>query len=388
MMQKWLALILLLFSSAIHAQDNLVLNPSFLFMDVGENELPTEVAFKGDFLASKSWKDKGGLNYFVVSEIHHPREFKNELYVYQYVLSQGKTTLVWDIKDFPTALCMARVIENSLEILDLDGDGYMETSFIYQFQCDGLDPTVTKLMLHSKGQKLAIRGNIPVSADMGTPKKNVDPAAAQFPKEFGNFASQEWDDFVNASSLIEYAKSIHSRHTDFVLLEKEYLMASGGVEFELLTAKGKKVPLTQEIREFIRYASDLRFMPDNRHLFIASLPKIGLLDLKTFEFKSWVTLFEDTEALSTVEWSPSGSRLAFVTLNMDRYPQHTRVFVLQIEGDKLIEKQKFDVPAEFIVASSYSLSPVSFHGEHSVMYKEKHPQPGKIGNRMKNIELE
>ena len=108
--------------------------------------------FKGELLHQQRFTDNGGENVILISSIDHPKEQRNDIFAYQYRVVGGKPSLVWDIQDFSTPLCNMAVAEGSIQVIDLDQDGLCEVSLLYQQRCDGLDPYVTKLILHSKGK--------------------------------------------------------------------------------------------------------------------------------------------------------------------------------------------------------------------------------------------
>lgn len=158
---------------------------------------------KGNLVEGRTYIDKAGKHTIIVCElkqgVYFEEGYRSELYAYSYLHSKDSLPkLEWQIKDFAGAIFGTIGYEkSSLNVFDLDKDGFAETSFFYTTVFEGADPWITKYMLHSKNQKYAIRGKIPVSVDdMERYEKNIDKTYNALPAFFKEYASKEWDRFM------------------------------------------------------------------------------------------------------------------------------------------------------------------------------------------------
>lgn len=350
-----------------NAQDNFTIGEGYFLPHVRENTLDKRMAYKGKFMDGLVWKDESGENTVFLAYDANEKELKRDLYLYQYRVVGGKCSLVWDIQDFSGALCEMTFAGGSLQLIDLDRDGILEVSFMYQNLCDGLDPYVTKLMLMHNGEKLAIRGLFSPEDNMEV-EKTVDPSVAKHAPIFKNFMLMNWNEFK--ASEMEYAKSIHYHTDQFIVLRKEYLLASGGTEYQLLDVNGLPLPLAKGMEAKVNYPVSLHMMPDRKTLLYAGLSGVGTYDPITKQENVFMTFFEDTEAVSTLSWSPDNKKVAFTALNATQYPSATRIFVLTLEGNSMAKKEKFDAKLMYMAASDWVVEAPHFKDNHSLEYTE------------------
>jgi hypothetical protein len=90
---------------------------------------------------------------------------------------------IWKIHDeTKVAMTSLKVFRPTFEMLDIDGDGKMETFFGYNLVSDGAEAIPVKFMTHMGGKKFAIRGAIPMTEDDSSSfKMEFDPAFASAP---------------------------------------------------------------------------------------------------------------------------------------------------------------------------------------------------------------
>jgi hypothetical protein len=353
---------------SVNAQRDFTIGEGYFFPHVRENTLDKRMAYKGKYMDGLVWKDESGENTIFLTYDANEKESKRDIYVYQYRIVGDKCSLVWDIQDFSGALCEMTFAGGSLQLLDLDRDGILEVCFIYQNVCDGNDPYTTKLMLMHNGQKLAIRGKFSPE-DNAEVEKTVDPAVSKYAPIFKNFMLMNWNEFK--SSEIEYSKSIHYHTDQFIVLRKEYLMASGGTEYQLLDVNGLPLPLAKGLEDKVNYPVSLHMMPDQKTLLYAGLSGVGTYDPITKQENVFMTFFEDTEAVSSLSWSPDNKRVAFTALNASQYPSATRVFVLTLEGNTMAKKDKYDAKLMYMAASDWVVEAPRFKDNHTLEYIEK-----------------
>lgn len=351
----------------VWAQDYFSMSEGYFLPHVRENMLDKHMTYKGTFKDGLVWKDESGENTVFLSYDTNEKESKRDIYVYQYRVVDGKCSLVWDIQDFSGALCEMTFVGSSLQLIDLDRDGILEVCFMYQNVCDGNDPFTTKLMLLHNGAKIAIRGKFSPE-DNAEIEKNVDPSVAKYAPIFKNFMLMNWNEFK--ASEMEYAKSIHYHTDQFIVLKKEYLMASGGTEYQLLDANGIPLPLAKGMENKVNYPVSLHLMPDRKTLLYAGLSGVGTYDPITKQENVYMTFLEDTEAISSLSWSPDKKKVAFTALNPTQYPSATRIFVLTLEGNSMAKKDKFDAKLMYMAASNWVVEAPRFKDNHTLEYTE------------------
>ena len=157
--------------------------------------------YVGNAIKAYEIVDKGGHWVLVFSKLETGKigenGYQSEFHAYKYLEDHGGYLLKWEIKDFgPNPLCSPYFDPKNLAIADIDKDGSAETVFLYQVGCDGLDPDVTKLMLHYKNKKYAIRGEVPQEG--GQPVKKTDKSFDTLPPAVKKYASDFWDRTVKA----------------------------------------------------------------------------------------------------------------------------------------------------------------------------------------------
>lgn len=141
---------------------------------VSEIRAPQGIAVKGDLLFAKAWTDKNGENVLIVSKVGPLDEAEEdvidegdqyaELYGEQYIKTEDRYELLWDIYDFerncPFDLSLD-IFPNSTTITDLDEDGVTETTLAYKLGCrSDVSPIEMKVLLLENDVKLGLRGTM------------------------------------------------------------------------------------------------------------------------------------------------------------------------------------------------------------------------------------
>lgn len=187
----------------------------FLFFFLSSAVAAAQVSFKelpiskdlpdyvGNAIKAYEIVDKSGHYVMVFSKLETGKIGENgylsEFRAYKYIEDHGGYLLKWEIKDFGgNALCSPYFDPKNLSVVDIDKDGLAETMFLYQIACDGLDPDVTKLLLHYKNKKYAIRGEVP--KEDGKVVKNMDKSFDTLPPAVKKYASDFWDKTVKTIS--------------------------------------------------------------------------------------------------------------------------------------------------------------------------------------------
>lgn len=167
------------------------------------SDFPAEISQKGQVVETVRFVDKAGEHIIAICELEqgqlYDQDYKSELFAAQYLITTDEIKREWKIWDFAqTPGSTVSYEEKTLQIEDVDGDGFAESSFFYIIASDGADPWTLKLMLHSKGKKLPIRGKIPLFAyDKQRYEKNIDDSFNAVNIKMKIYASERWEKHVN-----------------------------------------------------------------------------------------------------------------------------------------------------------------------------------------------
>lgn len=183
-----------------------------------EAELGKVQKLEGKVEFGRKWQDKNGYNLLVFTrdqsfkqwpdaEADDMGDYTGYLKAYHFAEQEGSMELVRLIKDFtqpcssPPFLLEYDFYKESVNITDLDNDGYGEVTFMYYMNCASeINPRITKLMMLENGEKYAIRGDqyvMPYYPKSG--KKEFDPAFNNAPDIFRTYAGNLWEEFCKSN---------------------------------------------------------------------------------------------------------------------------------------------------------------------------------------------
>jgi len=169
---------------------------------------PAGVSIVGKIVEGRRYTDKNGENLLLVTVRDAKRS--SELHVYHLVRSEGGAyrslrQLNDFVRDCELDLTLD-LVPGSIAITDLDGDGHAEASLAYTMSCKGdVSPDDMKLMLLTKGNKLAIRGTqqlmkqeagklVPLYPELPVSPPTIDPELKKS-KAFLPFTLERWKKF-------------------------------------------------------------------------------------------------------------------------------------------------------------------------------------------------
>ncbi len=170
--------------------------------------IPPDIKYSGSVVAMSNWDDRLGHNLLFITEtkeITSDNEFRyKELYGYHYVMRDTGKSQLWKIHDLvqdcPLDITL-HYLENSLKITDLNNNGIGESSFLYKMSCKGdVSPDNLKFIMHEEKDKYAIRGSMNQEMKGEPPEKGsmkVDSSFNNSPKEFLEFAKEQWNKYKN-----------------------------------------------------------------------------------------------------------------------------------------------------------------------------------------------
>ena len=159
-----------------------------------------------------AWKDKNGYNaVFWVNKNRDDfpalrfsgKEAEGVLRAYHYTAEDANSQLLWEMKDYED-LCDFDLVTDfrypSVELTDLDKDGFAEVTFMYTLGCvSDVSPLELKLMLYENGKKYALRGRTRMperivigGEEFSKSNYKIDPAFEKAPQSFLEFAKKHW----------------------------------------------------------------------------------------------------------------------------------------------------------------------------------------------------
>lgn len=168
-------------------------------------KLPPGIKYDGKIVASAKWTDNNGENYIIVTETEEKNQNADnrmkEMFAYQYTVNGDELKQQWKINDFikdcPVDITL-QYMPKSLSVTDLNKNGIAETTFLYRMSCKGdVSEDDMKLMMHEGETKYAIRGSmkLKMAGETYGGKMNVDASFDKAPKEFLDYAKEQWNKF-------------------------------------------------------------------------------------------------------------------------------------------------------------------------------------------------
>ena len=178
------------------------------------NEIPIEIQFEGKIKNAIKWSDKMGLNIVITTEtgIYESSKFTHEndggdaeLFAYHFKKLNGSFKQTWKVYDFisdcPVDI-VAKYIDNTFKITDLNNNGIAEIWLMYKTVCHGdVSPSDMKIIMYEGNQKYAIRGENKVMHGIDDNGNKmyfggeyiIDKSFTNGPIEFLEFAKKIWD---------------------------------------------------------------------------------------------------------------------------------------------------------------------------------------------------
>lgn len=177
-------------------------------------QIPKDIPYKGVFKEGYFYQDASGTNVVFITETgiyrnkNLPHEFDDsadaELFVYSYAITSKENILNWKIYDFindcPVDI-VARFIENTFTITDLDKNGKAEIWVMYKTVCHSdVSPADVKIIMYEGAQKHALRGESKIQTGIDDNNKplyhggtfTMDAAFKNAPEVFKTYAEKLW----------------------------------------------------------------------------------------------------------------------------------------------------------------------------------------------------
>lgn len=135
-----------------------------LIIDTSTTVHSSVTPFSGELYYKASWKDKLGLNIFIISQSINDQEEegKAEVYAYHYTNIKDEWNLLWKTYDFVVGHgCDLSILppKEFIKITDLDKNNLAEVAYFYKLdnRCDAV-VVPAKMILHTNKNKFTIRG--------------------------------------------------------------------------------------------------------------------------------------------------------------------------------------------------------------------------------------
>lgn len=148
--------------------------------EISVHQLPKEIAYKGVFKGGIRYDDKSGEHIVLITENAYETStaefsafrdgeyvdgtYSNaELFAYHYdVNGSGEAAQTWRVYDFSKECStdvVARFLDDTFQITDLDDDGVAEIWLVYVYGCRGdVGPLGMKIIMYEGRRKFAMRG--------------------------------------------------------------------------------------------------------------------------------------------------------------------------------------------------------------------------------------
>ena len=140
--------ILILIPISFFSQEIEITKPDFRDVELANKH--------NDIINIYAWYDSLGKNTLIMTADRNCGEMRDEYCDLRFYHYTGKNKLLWDIKDYAEDKYEYGISLNEIDFSDVDGDGIVEISILYNLGGD--DIYSVKLILHENGKKYAIRG--------------------------------------------------------------------------------------------------------------------------------------------------------------------------------------------------------------------------------------
>ncbi len=328
-------------------------------------DLPAGIEFKGLFKNGVSYEDKSGTNFFFVTEVWNKRHTKNRLYFYMVTLKQKVAKIAWEIMDAGDKDCEVQFLDNSFRVIDLDGDGYMENSFFYQFSCTSGRDKEMRMIFNSRGERLAMWGTL--GRGYRESKVSTTDNFRSAPHIYRWFMKKDWDD-VALDGTIDFDHSWYVFLPEGRIMKNRNLASEAGNNYEWVDEKGKAIYLSDELSDIVTTAHDFKLLPNGEELLILHDQALGVLNLRTRKFSTWVDFYDYTFILNSWTWTPDGTRFAFPTFNSVKYEKDSQIFVIDMDSSGMVHKRKYDIALDYKLGDVLSGPPLKWDAPDRLLY--------------------
>jgi len=362
----WLLLILPFFGASNLSGQSFYLSSNPNLESMIPEDLPSGLDFDGLFKAGVTFTDQGGINYFFVTETWNRKHTRNKLNFYLASLKKKVARVNWKLEEWAEKGCRAEFVDHSLRVLDLDGDGYMETSFMYRFPCEDAREAPVRMLFNSRGDRLASWADVPEFGGNEIEVNYTDNYRSA-PPIYRWFTKKTWKD-LNYNGKIDYDPSWYVFLKESRILINRSLSSQTGNFFDWVDEKGKSIYLSDELSDLVVSAKDFKLLENGESLLILHEQALGILNLRNRKFNAWIDFYDYTFLLNSWAWTEDKSRFAFSTYNSVQYPEKTQIFVVDMDGAQMVGKQKFDLALDYVLGDIISGPALDWKGNYELRY--------------------
>jgi hypothetical protein len=152
---------------------------------------------EGKPIDAYKFNDALGTHYFIATKIKDTIINKTTFIAYKYTDVNKAFKENWQIKDFADEILLYYTYT---KIIDIDGDGILETVFIYQLNPDYGEGSDWKLMLFYKDKKCVLKAHVP-ELDSDKYSVTLSKSFDTVPTSVKEFAIDYWKKIVNEQKL-------------------------------------------------------------------------------------------------------------------------------------------------------------------------------------------
>lgn len=382
----WLILTLVIFSVRSLPAQSLHLSSNPNLESIIPEDLPSGIDFNGLFKQGISFEDNAGNNFFFVTETWNRKHTRNKLHFYLVSLKKKVAKINWELEESAEKGCQVEFVNHSLRVLDLDGDGYMETSFMYRFVCLEEEISPVRMLFYSRGDRLASWADVPKWGGEEIEVNYTDNYRSA-PPIYRWFTKKTWKD-LNENGSIDHDPSWYVFLKDSRILINRSLSTTTGNFFDWVDEKGKAIYLSDELADLVISAKDFKLTSNGESLLILHEKALGVLNLRSRQFTPWIDFYDYTFLLSNWAWTDDKSRFAFSAYNSVKYPDKTQVFVIDTDSNELVQKQKFDLPLDYVLGDIISGPALRWEGNDTLWYVPRRQGKQQFEPEPKTLKLE
>lgn len=316
-------------------------------------DLPPAAHYKGLFKEGLGFEDRGGENFFLLSELWNQKHTENSLYAVHYVQLKGSLRQLWSWEASRDD-CELNLLPGSFQSHDLDGDGYTEVSFLSLRNCStgpqyeliiAEDETVLVYLFNEQSGRFA----------------NPNQALSDLQRWHAETIREDVTKDGQREVALEAAA--HAPNTHIVRCKEGYFS-----EYQWFDDKGHKVILPKESARRLRNAVSVHFLNDEKLLFLYG-EGVGGIHTRSREFESWLELSEGSALLTDWAWSPDQQKFAFAVLNKRQYKETaTAIYVIDLAA---LEFKEYPVRVRYSIGERVQAAPLIFGADGKIEYEER-----------------
>lgn len=324
-------------------------------------DLPPVAYYEGRFLAGVEFEDRGGRNFLILSELWNRKHTQNTLYATHYVSRKEVLRQEWQ-REIGEKGASVKFMENSLRILDLDGDGYQEMSWAWEKTVD--DVSKVEINMVRRGEVFVYQCAPDLSDGQFT---NLN----QQPSPLVNWMIEQVRRDLENDGKTNIPLRV-AAHAPQVHVVGAYYQSFP--EFHWFDNAGEEVQPYGDGLTWLRYARAAALLNDST-LLLLHRDGIGSIATSTRMHEMWMEFDPGTFLLTDWAWSEDGSKFAFGIMNKRKYAEtQTAILVVDLVA---LEFREYPVRMKYHMEEIMVAQDLVFDSPNSLQY-EYRPLKGEI----------